>query len=283
VVEYLAQPLARGGVAAGERALGVKHGCVKRESYEKRHEHGGGAEPAVGHGLTRRWRWGATIRPEPAGGYWGHSEVSSVRPGPYRCRMTTHRGPIPNSCRLLDGRLIRRVSWRLGDAPARAKLDGLLDAGFTCFVDLTEPHELDLYDRILVEEAAKRGVRARHVRLPIIDVSVPSAPEQMRTILDTIDAELAASGGYVHCWGGVGRTGTVVGCHLVRSGMTGDAALAQVAELFKSTEKYPRRKRSLETDEQDAYLRSWVEPSPNVGTELGDNTANCVGRATGEL
>ena len=30
---------------------------------------------------------------------------------------------------------------------------------------------------------------------------------------------------YLHCWGGVGRTGTVVGCWLVRHGRTGDEAL----------------------------------------------------------
>ena len=34
---------------------------------------------------------------------------------------------------------------------------------------------------------------------------------------------------YVHCWGGIGRTGTVVGCWLVRHGMTGDEALAEFA------------------------------------------------------
>jgi ADP-ribosyl-[dinitrogen reductase] hydrolase len=63
----------------------------------------------------------------------------------------------------------------------------------------------------------------------------------------------------VHCWGGVGRTGTVVGCHLVRSGLSGDEALARVATLFKSMEKSSRRHRSPETDEQEAYVCSWRE------------------------
>jgi ADP-ribosylglycohydrolase len=183
--------------------------------------------------------------------------------------MNPNRGPIPNSYWLYDGRLIAgEYPGDRGDGPARAKIGALLDAGVTCFVDLTEPHELNPYDRILADEAARRGVQARHVRLPIVDVSVPHGPERMHTILDTIDAELTTGGRvYVHCWGGVGRTGTVIGCHLVRSGRSGDAALAQVAELFKSTEKYPRRKRSPETAEQDAYVRSWNEPRrPNVPT-----------------
>src|SRR5688572_10383546 len=157
--------------------------------------------------------------------------------------MTTHRGPIPNSYRLLEGRLIAgEYPGDRTDDPARAKLGALLDAGVTCFVDLTEPHELRPYHGILAEEATKRGIRSRHVRLPIVDVSIPSGPERMRAILDTIEQELQAGGTvYVHCWGGVGRTGTVVGCHLVRSGMSGDDALAHVAELFRNMEKYPRK------------------------------------------
>ena len=180
--------------------------------------------------------------------------------------MPRTRGPLPNSYQLPDGRLIAgEYPGDRNHAPAREKLGALLDAGVTCFVDLTEAHELRPYDGILAEEAAARGVRARHVRLSIVDVSVPSAPEQMRAILDAIDAELRTGGKvYVHCWGGVGRTGTVVGCHLVRAGMSGDEALARVAALFRSMEKYPRRRRSPETDEQDAYVRSWREPPPNV-------------------
>ena len=180
--------------------------------------------------------------------------------------MPRTRGPIPNSYQLLDGRLIAgEYPGHREEAPARAKLGALLDAGVTAFIDLTEPHELEPYAEILVEEAAARGIRARHVRLSIKDVSVPRAPEQMEVILDTIDAELAGGGKvYVHCWGGVGRTGTVVGCHLVRSGMTGDEALARVAELFKSMEKYPRRLRSPETAEQEAYVRGWSGLPPNV-------------------
>ena len=175
--------------------------------------------------------------------------------------MSKDRGPIPNSYRLLDGRLIAgEYPGDRGDEAARAKLGALLDAGVTCFMDLTEAHELEPYDAILAEESAVRGVRARHVRLPITDVSVPREPERMRTILDAIDAEVREGGTvYVHCWGGVGRTGTVVGCHLVRSGMTGDEALARVAELFRSMAKSRRRPRSPETDEQEAYVRSWKE------------------------
>ncbi len=63
-------------------------------------------------------------------------------------------------------------------------------------------------------------------RLPDPDQSTPSRAE-MKRILDVLDGALQHRHDvYVHCWGGIGRTGTVVGGHMVRCGMTGkDAAL----------------------------------------------------------
>ena len=44
----------------------------------------------------------------------------------------------------------------------------------------------------------------------------------MKRILDDVDEAIAGGGlTYVHCWGGIGRTGTVVGCWLVRHGLEG--------------------------------------------------------------
>ena len=189
--------------------------------------------------------------------------------------MSKDRGPIPNSYVLLDGRLIAgEYPGDRNNGPASAKLGALLDADVRTFVDLTEAPELKPYDKLLATEAKARGVEAKHVRVPIKDVSVPHAASVMCEILDTIDDGLRAGGKvYVHCWGGVGRTGTVIGCHLVRSGLSGDEALARVAALFKSMEKSSRRNRSPETHEQDAYVRSWREPaSPNAELNAGSMT-----------
>ena len=176
------------------------------------------------------------------------------------------RGPIPNSYQLLDGRLIAgEYPGDRDETQARAKIGVLLDAGVTTFIDLTEPHELAPYERHVAEMARARGRDVKYRRLPIQDVSVPKSAAVMHEILDQIDAALDAGGVvYVHCWGGIGRTGTVVGCHLVRHGMTGEDALTRVAELFKNMEKSAWRKRSPETDTQEAYVRSWREEAPNV-------------------
>jgi protein-tyrosine phosphatase len=117
----------------------------------------------------------------------------------------------------------------------------------TFIVDLTEEHELEPY----VEQL--RGVR--RVRMPIRDFSVPIDEEMVR-ILDLIDEALAHEEVvYVHCWGGRGRTGTVVGCHLVRHGMEPSEALARIARLRRRVPD--RHVPSPEAAEQIAMVRRW--------------------------
>jgi protein-tyrosine phosphatase len=60
----------------------------------------------------------------------------------------------------------------------------------------------------------------------------------------------------VHCWGGKGRTGTVVGCWLVRHGKaTGDQALAMIQELRKNDPT--RYEPSPENETQRQMVREW--------------------------
>ncbi len=53
---------------------------------------------------------------------------------------------------------------------------------------------------------------------------------------------------YLHCFDGIGRTGTVVGCYLVRQGMTGNEALEQIDRLRQGT--LDGWNESAETEEQ---------------------------------
>jgi len=50
----------------------------------------------------------------------------------------------------------------------------------------------------------------------------------------------AVRGVFVHCWGGVGRTGTVVGCWHVARGTTADEALEKIAVARLGTRKAVR-------------------------------------------
>ncbi len=139
-----------------------------------------------------------------------------------------------------------------------ARIERHLDAGITAFLDLTEAGELAPYDALLARAATARELTALYRRMPIADFSVPRSPADMGAILDAIDGFIA--GGhtvYLHCWGGVGRTGTVVGCWLVRHGLSGDEALAAVARHWHGLDKAWRHPRSPESDEQHAYVRGW--------------------------
>lgn len=173
--------------------------------------------------------------------------------------------PVPHDycywlpdCRVLAG----DYPYSPNPAAGLAKLRRLLDAGVTTFVDLTQPRELEPYEHALREEAQARGIQVEHVRLPIRDMDVPSRA-RMGEILDAIDAACAAGGTvYVHCWGGVGRTGTVVGCYLARRGLAGDAALARVGELFGSMPSEKRERfpgGSPQTRAQRDFVRGWRE------------------------
>jgi hypothetical protein len=178
----------------------------------------------------------------------------------------THSAPIPDSYILPEhGLAAGEYPFSFDRTKGLGKLAAVLDAGINCFIDLTTFDDpLDPYDRELAEQAQARGVPVRYVRVGITDMDVPS-PEHMARILDTIDAALAAGERpYVHCWGGVGRTGTVIGCFLVRHGLTGEQALSEVARLFGTMS--PRKVavhhgESPQTWEQCEFVRNWTEPA----------------------
>jgi hypothetical protein len=147
------------------------------------------------------------------------------------------------------------------ESEARARLRQYLDAGVDFFLDLTRPGEMRPYDSLLQQEATTRGTRAAYLRLAVPDMGVPTRQSMLIT-LDTIDEAITAGQVvYVHCWGGVGRTGTVVGCYLVRHGLTGQEALAEIAGIWPSMGQSAWHPRSPETGEQIRFVRGWREES----------------------
>ena len=106
-------------------------------------------------------------------------------------------------------------------AKAREKVNRFLEIGFRHFVDLTELGELVPYEATLSEESRTASITATYQRFPIRDVSVPRDAAHLGEILLTIDRRIRDGGAvFVHCWGGVGRTGLVVGCWLQEHGRT---------------------------------------------------------------
>lgn len=137
-------------------------------------------------------------------------------------------------------------------AEVAPRVQAWVEHGVTLFVDLTEPGELEPY------EAEAQAAGARHLRFAIRDAGVPRDTDLVRDALDAIDSEVARRGrAYVHCWGGVGRTGTLIGCWLVRHGRDGLAALSEVQTLYATTPKVRRLPRSPENSAQCDYVLAW--------------------------
>ncbi|HEX2995028.1 MAG TPA: hypothetical protein VHP14_09390 [Anaerolineales bacterium] len=168
--------------------------------------------------------------------------------------------PIPESYWVVPGHLLA------GEHPAqfdeevtRRRLDALLEAGFDTFIDLTRPNETFPYHLILPEEAKASGREVVYQRFSIGDFGLPT-PEQMNALLAAIEEGLHAGRKiYLHCWGGIGRTGTTVGCYLVRQGMTGAEALEQLAVWWRNVPKSRHYHRSPETPAQADFIRNWSQ------------------------
>ena len=138
------------------------------------------------------------------------------------------------------------------------RLSALLGAGIRTFLDLTEEHEMNSYQRALRGMAEDRHIEITYVRIPIPDQSVPSVWTQRR-ILDVIDRSVADENPvFVHCFAGLGRTGTVAGCYLKRHGLaTDEDVLHKIAELRRLTPA--GREPSPQTLEQIRMVRHWKQ------------------------
>lgn len=122
--------------------------------------------------------------------------------------------------------------------------------GASIVVSLVEQHELsELGVEALPAEVMRLGMMWRH--LPIRDRYPPGQTFESRW--PEIGAELVAAlrAGqriFLHCKGGLGRTGTVAACLLVEAGMNAEEAVTQVRLA---------RPKTIETTLQEWYVHSY--------------------------
>lgn len=175
--------------------------------------------------------------------------------------------PIPESYWVVPGLLLAGeypFSW--DEEEGRVRLRAFLDAGIRLFVDLTEEREsartgvLEPYAEALAEEARARGVDVRVVRLPVKDMGVPRDGGLERIVDELEGAVRRAEPAYVHCWGGIGRTGTAVAAFLSRwCAVSGDEALALLEALWREVPKSEYFPDSPQTPGQRRAVRRFAE------------------------
>ncbi len=125
---------------------------------------------------------------------------------------------------------------------AARKLQLLFDAGIGSIVDLTRPQDgLKPYQEALKTASGEAEREIRHFAYPIPDNGVidqSGYDDILACIRTEIDSGRRV---YLHCWGGKGRTTTVVGCLLIDSGLDYPATIDRIAELRAGTRKAPDR------------------------------------------
>jgi ADP-ribosylglycohydrolase len=170
--------------------------------------------------------------------------------------------PFPRSYWVLHPNLLAgEYPGAKDDETAAGKLGSLSRMGIQTIINLTEETEsgtdgkpLRQYRHLLDSLSAENPVKME--RHAIRDLDVPTRA-QMVDILAAIDRAMRRGGVYIHCLGGIGRTGTVVGCWLVDRGLvSGRDALAHVNRLRAGSPDEGRR--SPETIDQEEMVRSWT-------------------------
>ena len=138
---------------------------------------------------------------------------------------------------------------------AETKILQMHQFGVRHFVDLTEEGEMTPYAHLLPADC-------NHTRFPIRDVSAPDNLDEVHQLIGKIMELSNRDDGYVyiHCWGGVGRTGTIVGCLLAENmeGPTFDAVMKKFRGQFLEMPKSAHRV-TPETKEQEAFVKKYVE------------------------
>ena len=133
-----------------------------------------------------------------------------------------------------------RVSNRFRDG-----IKVLLDRGVTTIACLLGDDEMPRELAAAYETAA-----VELLRFPIADFGRPGDVEGFAALLDELLLRLRQRETvYVHCYAGIGRTGTVLACLLRRAGALGDP-VRLVRAIYDP--------RALETDEQQRFARAFT-------------------------
>jgi ADP-ribosylglycohydrolase len=178
----------------------------------------------------------------------------------------TRPRPIDTTYWVVPGRFL--VGEHPGSRSRARSMDRLrrfLEAGITCFIDLTELDECPAYEKRL-PLASPSGRRIDYLRQPIPDHGVPASRATMDRILALLDDALESGHCvYLHCRAGIGRSAMVAGCWLAqRNPGGGDAALTELADYWQQCRQSRSWPQVPETSQQEDFVRTWQPLRPGV-------------------
>jgi atypical dual specificity phosphatase len=133
----------------------------------------------------------------------------------------------------------------------RRDLEEIASLGFGALASLTEEN---------LEEALLAEFGIDYLHVPIADFEAPTMEQIVEFVAFVRDALAQGKKVLVHCWAGYGRTGTMLACYLVSTGLSADEAVRRI-----------RRTRfgSIETESQERMIYAYEEFLTRGGS--GDN------------
>lgn len=148
---------------------------------------------------------------------------------------------LPEGGRLVCGPMPRR--------PFPQAVAELVEAGIGVVACLLEDRE---FPRELVEAYTAAGLEV--VRFPLPDYGPPADVDAASAFVTDLLRRLHdRQAVYLHCFAGVGRTGTVLACLLKSSGAPGDP-VRLVREIYD--------RRAVESGEQQRFVRHFAPRTP---------------------
>lgn len=179
-------------------------------------------------------------------------------------KMVFPTKPTPNSFKVTDNIYAGEYPRDRDEDKSVNKMKQFERFGISHFIDLTEKGELASYKEFL-------GAGMSHQRFPIPDVSVPTSTEDVRKLIWEIKRYIEAIPDikiYIHCWGGVGRTGTIVGCLLAdMMGYDYDQTITTLRQLFEDCPKSAYRI-TPETQEQCQFIARYIDERNQHGNNM---------------
>ena len=138
---------------------------------------------------------------------------------------------------------------------ARGNIPALLRFGITIFLDLTQSYEAPAYESFLPS-----GVK--RISFPIRNCDVPASVDSVIGLFRRVEQllqEHPRAKLYIHCHGGVGRTGTIVACYYIYfEHLSFEEALDKMRQQYALS---PRSKimNAPETKRQIEFIRTFAE------------------------
>lgn len=132
------------------------------------------------------------------------------------------------------------------------KLSLLKEIGISYIIDLTEEGELIPYRQHIDS--------IEYLRFPIVDRGVPCSMNETKNICEIINRAIREGKFlYIHCWGGVGRTGTIVACWYVFNGYSYSEAIMMLNKRWKYCPKSRRRTHCPEYKHQENFIKEFYK------------------------